>query len=206
MYIWELMGVTEKLAFQMWKNNIDLLGFMRELLRVGIFTVIFFRKYAQPHFIVCIFTVKMPFFSGKTAENVMGVYGFDCPAIFWDLECSHFWGWQRVCWCTNEAFNQASPTKEFWENCPQKKGGHIYGKNEGWAYLRKLLYREAINPPNLSLTNHLPPHYKENVSHFVLCPSAYRKVSQSALPPQQTHPNLHNARPPPPQSSTRQWL
>ena len=42
MYIWELMGVTEKFAFQMWKNNIDLLGFMRELLRVGIFTVIFF--------------------------------------------------------------------------------------------------------------------------------------------------------------------
>jgi len=37
---------------------------MRELLRGGIFTV------------------KMPFFSGKTAENVMGVYGFDCPAIF----------------------------------------------------------------------------------------------------------------------------
>ena len=31
---------------------------------------------------VGIFTVKMPFFSGKTAENVMGVYGFDCPAIF----------------------------------------------------------------------------------------------------------------------------
>ena len=84
MYIWELMGVTEKFAFQMWKNNIDLLGFMRELLRVGIFTVIFFRKYAQPHFIVCIFTVDMPFFSGKTAEKVMGVYGFDCPAIFWD--------------------------------------------------------------------------------------------------------------------------
>ena len=42
MYIWELMGVTEKFAFQMWKNNIDLLGFMRELLRGGIFTVIFF--------------------------------------------------------------------------------------------------------------------------------------------------------------------
>ena len=33
MYIWELMGVTEKFAFQMWKINIDLLGFMRELLR-----------------------------------------------------------------------------------------------------------------------------------------------------------------------------
>ena len=29
-----------------------------------------------------IFTVKMPFLSGKTAENVMGVYEFDCPAIF----------------------------------------------------------------------------------------------------------------------------
>ena len=34
---------------------------MRELLRGGIFTVIFFfRKYAQPHFIVCIFTANMP--------------------------------------------------------------------------------------------------------------------------------------------------
>ena len=65
---------------------------MRELLRVGIFTEFFSRKYAQPHFIVCIFTpvsggvgiftVKMPFFSGKTAENVMGVHGFDCPVIF----------------------------------------------------------------------------------------------------------------------------
>lgn len=41
-----------------------------------------------------------------------------------------------MCWCTNEAFNQASPTKEFWENCPQKRvgiftvkmrAGHIYG-------------------------------------------------------------------------------
>ena len=60
---------------------------------------------------------------------------------FFETWSAHiFGGWQRVCWCTNEAFNQASPTKEFWENCPQKKGGHIYGKNEGWAYLRKLLY------------------------------------------------------------------
>ena len=32
--------------------------FMRELLRGGIFTVIFFRKYAHPNFIVCIFTVN----------------------------------------------------------------------------------------------------------------------------------------------------
>ena len=39
-----------------------------------------------------IFTIKIPFFSGKTAEKVMGVYGFDCPASFWDQECSHFWG------------------------------------------------------------------------------------------------------------------
>ena len=48
---------------------------------------------------------------------------------FFETWSAHiFGGWQRVCWCTNEAFNQASPTKEFWENCPQKKGGHIYGK------------------------------------------------------------------------------
>ena len=58
MYIWVLMDVTEKLAFQMWKNNIDLPGFMGELLRGGIFTVKkmsvnmpppFYRKYAPPH-------------------------------------------------------------------------------------------------------------------------------------------------------------
>ena len=62
---------------------------------------------------------------------------------FFETWSAHiFGGWQRVCWCTNEAFNQASPTKEFWENCPQKKGGHIYGKNEGWSYLQKLLYVE----------------------------------------------------------------
>ena len=62
---------------------------------------------------------------------------------FFETWSAHiFGGWQRVCWCTNEAFNQASPTKEFWENCPQKKGGHIYGKNEGWTYLRKLLYKQ----------------------------------------------------------------
>ena len=39
-----------------------------------------------------IFTIKIPFFSGETAEKGMGVYGFDCPAIFWDQECSTFWG------------------------------------------------------------------------------------------------------------------
>ena len=65
---------------------------------------------------------------------------------FFETWSAHiFGGWQRVCWCTNEAFNQASPTKEFWENCPQKKGGHIYGKNEGWAYLRKLLYISVLD-------------------------------------------------------------
>ena len=51
---------------------------------------------------------------------------------FFGTSSAHiFGGWQRVCWCTNEAFNQASPTKEFWENCPQKKVGHIYDKNGG---------------------------------------------------------------------------
>ena len=29
-----------------------------------------------------IFTVRMLTFSGKSAEKVMGVNGFDCPAIF----------------------------------------------------------------------------------------------------------------------------
>ena len=29
-----------------------------------------------------IFTVEMLTFSGKSAEKVMGVNGFDCPAIF----------------------------------------------------------------------------------------------------------------------------
>ena len=69
MYIWELMGVTEKFAFQMWKNNIDLLGFMRELLRGGIFTVIFFRKYAPS-----------PFY-GKNEGGGQN-YGNDCT---WDV-------------------------------------------------------------------------------------------------------------------------
>ena len=72
---------------------------------------------------------------------------------FFETWSAHiFGGWQRVCWCTNEAFNQASPTKEFWENCPQKKGGHIYGKNEGWAYLRKLLYFDLNTQIYLTFT------------------------------------------------------
>ena len=64
------------------KNNIDLLGYERTFERGHMYSNFFFREYAQPHFIVCIFMVKMPFLSGKTAENVMGVYGFYCPAIF----------------------------------------------------------------------------------------------------------------------------
>ena len=39
-----------------------------------------------------IFALKILTFSGKSAEKVMGVNGFDCPAIFWDQECSTFWG------------------------------------------------------------------------------------------------------------------
>ena len=62
---------------------------------------------------------------------------------FFETWSAHiFWGWQRVCWCTNEA----SPTKEFWENCPRKKGwvmGIFTVKMRGWggAKLRKWLYR-----------------------------------------------------------------
>ena len=33
-----------------------------------------------------IFTVKLLTFSGKSAEKVMGVNGFDCPAFFWEQE------------------------------------------------------------------------------------------------------------------------
>ena len=39
-----------------------------------------------------IFAVKMLTFSGKSAEKVMGVNEFDCPAIFWEQERSTFWG------------------------------------------------------------------------------------------------------------------
>ena len=35
---------------------------------------------------------------------------------------------------------------------PKKKGGHIYGKNEGWAYLRKLLY--TVKPTREFLQKH----------------------------------------------------
>ena len=107
--------------------------------------------------------VKMPCFSGKTAENVMGVYGFDCAAIFLDWSAHIFRGWQRVCWCTNKALNQASPTKEFWENCPQKKDGHIYSKNEGWACLRKLLYMLSLSFCGCGYHFH-PDHHQFNGS------------------------------------------
>ena len=65
---------------------------------------------------------------------------------FFETWSAHiFGGWQRVCWCTNEAFNQASPTKEFWENCPQKKGGHIYGKNEGGGKITEMTVLFALS-------------------------------------------------------------
>ena len=35
-----------------------------------------------------LFAVKILTFSGKNANKVMEVNGFDCPAIFWDQE----WG------------------------------------------------------------------------------------------------------------------
>ena len=54
---------------------------------------------------------------------------------FFETWSAHiFGGWQRVCWCTNEAFNQASSTKEFLENWPKRKGEHICGKNEGGGH------------------------------------------------------------------------
>ena len=39
-----------------------------------------------------IFTVEMLTFSGKSAEKVMGVNGFDCPAIFLGAGALNFLG------------------------------------------------------------------------------------------------------------------
>ena len=39
-----------------------------------------------------IFTVQMLTFSGKSAEKVMGVNGFDCPAIFLGAGALNFLG------------------------------------------------------------------------------------------------------------------
>ena len=76
---------------------------------------------------VGIFTVKMPFFSGKTAENVMGVYGFDCPAIFWDLECSHFWGVAEGVLVHLRGLQPGISYQRILRKLPSEKG---------WAYLR----------------------------------------------------------------------
>ena len=101
---------------------------------------------------------------------------------FFETWSAHiFGGWQRVCWCTNEAFNQASPTKEFWENCPQKTVGHIYGKNEGWAYLLKLLYSMIPPPPTIStiLLDHVSNLWMTPISflHLSSEPSVILKLS-----------------------------
>ena len=58
MYTWELIDVTEKVAFQMSNNNIYLAVLMRDFFRGGIFAVkiisanmpppSFYRKYAPP--------------------------------------------------------------------------------------------------------------------------------------------------------------
>ena len=42
-----------------------------------------------------IFTVKMSNFSGKSAEKVMGVNEFDCPAIFFGSRSTQLFGGDR---------------------------------------------------------------------------------------------------------------
>ena len=46
---------------------------------------------------------------------------------------------------------------------PSKKGGHIYGKNEGWAYLRKLLYMLSLSFCGCGYHFH-PDHHQFNGS------------------------------------------
>ena len=71
-----------------------------------------------------IFTVKIPTFSGKTAENVMGVYGIDCPAIFWDRECTTFWGGGRGCaGALTRPSTRHLPLKNFEKTALRKRGG-----------------------------------------------------------------------------------
>ena len=71
-----------------------------------------------------IFTVKIPTFSGKTAENVMGVYGIDCPAIFWDRECTTFWGGGRGCaGALTRPSTRHLPPKNFEKTALRKRGG-----------------------------------------------------------------------------------
>ena len=52
----------------------------------------------------CIFAVKMLTFSGKSAGNIMGEF------FLGPRELKQIWEgvWWRICWSTDEAFNQAS--------------------------------------------------------------------------------------------------
>ena len=79
-----------------------------------------------------IFTVKIPTFSGKTAENVMGVYGIDCPAIFWDRECTTFWGGGRGCaGALTRPSTRHLPPKNFEKTALRKRGGIFTVKMRG---------------------------------------------------------------------------
>ena len=79
---------------------------------------------------------------------------------FFETWIAHiFGGWQRVCWCTNEAFNQASPTN-FEKTALRKRvgiftvkmrGGHIYG-NYFTMFSAQSLDRNMALPGCLSAT------------------------------------------------------
>ena len=79
-----------------------------------------------------IFTIKIPTFSGKTAEKVMGVYGIDCPAIFWDRECTTFWGGGRGCaGALTRPSTRHLPPKNFEKTALRKRGGIFTVKMRG---------------------------------------------------------------------------
>ena len=83
----------------------------------------------------------------------MGVYGFDCPAIFETWSAHIFGGWQRVCWCTNEAsknFEKTALRKRVGILTVKMRGGHIYGNyctlsTESLDYLYNRLTSCALN-------------------------------------------------------------
>ena len=72
---------------------------MRELFRGGIFTVkiIFANMPPRPCLRGGIFAVKILTFSSKSAEKIMGVNGFDCPAVFLGPGVLNFLGGGRGC-------------------------------------------------------------------------------------------------------------
>ena len=113
-----------------------------------------------------IFTVKIPTFSGKTAENVMGVYGIDCPAIFWDRECTTFWGGGRGCaGALTRPSTRHLPPKNFEKTALRKRGGiftvkmrggHNYGNYCTWQVQIRLNSTDTLQVGSVAKGSRIP--------------------------------------------------